>query len=238
MENDEKNDILITNQEIFKCDFEGQNVKNSPKYQTWEQSMKGIYGNNGKLFKCPQDKIYYYYTNEDCKRTYYLGSCPICKKSICHFCHTYCQDIYFENGSCCLKRKIKCMFLQDKLIYISQSKYHEDMFPYKKAFVIFFIPFLSFLNFIGRIQTSFFYKLSFTKDKLDENGNYITYANVLDHKDLIITINIFAAVLLTLPFFIINIYIIIIVWLFSFPIKLIPIRLFLGFIYGYFLFSW
>ena len=204
MENDEKNDILITNQEIFKCGFEGQNVKNSPKYQTWEHSMKEIYGNNGKLFKSPQDKIYYYYTNDDCKRTYYLGLCPICKKNICHFCQTYCQDLYFENGSCCLKRKIKCMFLQDKLIYLNKSK-HKDMFPYKKAFIIFFIPFLNFLNFIGRIQTSFFYKLSFTKDKFDENGYYVTYKNIFDHKELIITINIFAEVLLTLPFFIINI---------------------------------
>ena len=234
MENNDKKDILITSNKIFKYDFDGQNVKNTSKFQTWEHSMKEIYGNNGKLFKCLFDKIYYYSTNDDCKNSYYLSPCPICKKNSCYFCSTFCKDVYGQKGSCCIKRRIKCIFLQDKLIYVSQNQNEENINLYKKAFIIFFIPFLSFLIFIGRIQSSFFYGLTYTKYKLDEKGCYIPYKETLSHKNkyLVVTINVVAASFLTIPFLIINIYIIIIVWIFSIPIKLIPIRHFIGIIYG------
>ena len=62
-----------------------------------------------------QKIIFFFYRSiEECNRyPLYQVNCPVCKQYICFYCHRYVNDDFKENGTCCLKRKIKCMFNQD-----------------------------------------------------------------------------------------------------------------------------
>lgn len=241
MENDEnKNEILVQNNDnsnrIFKLDYEGQNIENNNNFIQWKQSMLSIYGNNTKFFKCLKDNILFC-KNDDLNHDifFYQNICPICQNRICYYCSRYGRDIFFENASCCLKRKIKYIFIRDKYFFLNQNINVESRrILFKQYFIIFLIPIAGFLLFIARIQTSFFYKLLMKNTILRDDGILPSYKNHLNKKDLVITINIIFSCILAIPFLIINIYTILLVLLISVPFKLIPLKIILGIAFGRF----
>ena len=221
---------------IFKLDYKGQKIENNKMYDKWKQSMITKFGNDGKFIFCQKDDIYFYISHNDyINSSSYQSVCPLCSKPICYYCSRFISDVYYENGSCCLKRKIKYIFNHDIHTYINQTDRQKELYPYQKFLKIFLIPFLSFLYFIARIHISFFYKLTMKNSQLDDNGYLAIYKNNLLYKNFFITLDIISSAFLTIPFIIINIYIIIIVLLISFPFKLIPLKYFLGIIYGTFI---
>ena len=241
MENEEnKCELLVKTSEdlnrAFKLDYEGQSIENNNKFEKWKQLMLTKYGNDAKLFKRLKDNIYFYSSNRDYFNNinFYQSKCPICNNPICYYCSRYCRDCYFENASCCLKRKIKYIILKDTSVYINPTN-EETRKYFKKYLIIFLIPIVNFLYFVARIQCSFFYKLAMKNSKLEEHGYLTTYVNHLDKKDLFITINIIFTSFLVIPYFIMHIYIILFILLISFPFKLIPLKSIIGIAYSQFI---
>jgi len=72
------------------------------KFKLWKELMLKKYGKDAKLFRCIQDKILFYSSyDENINDSIYLHRCPICKKSICHFCSII---VTFDDDMCCYKR--------------------------------------------------------------------------------------------------------------------------------------
>ena len=117
MENDDKNEIFTEDKEfnldnVFKLDYENQNYKDKQQFQNWQNSMFKKYGDNARLFKCVDDNILFYTSDEDCKNyPLFKSTCPCCKGDVCYYCHRSSKDSY-GNGTCCLSRKFYCLFFK------------------------------------------------------------------------------------------------------------------------------
>ena len=188
--------------------------------------MKKIYGNDAKLFKCKKDKIFYYATLSDCKKTpLYKIKCPICKSSTCYFCSKD-TDYIHDSGKCCLHRRIYCLFLQDAFDIINQEcNFFYDVLKY------FIIPLVSAIYFIGLVSACFFYKL-YLANKESNNGYISNYEgrlkkNILIFK-LVIAINVAFAIMLSIPLFLYDIYFKIFLILISLFSKNYPMKYYFG----------
>ena len=195
-----------------------------------EKTMLDIYGNNAMLFKCLKDKIYFYTSYEECKSyPVYQSVCPVCEDPICYYCSRYESDEYSENGTCCLQRKIKCMFNQDCYRYIQPINYEEEILSYKQAFISFIIPVIHLFTLITQIQGIFYYKLIVKDKKRKKNmGFHPRYFLYVDAYDYIVMINMATSILLVIPLFFIHIYFIIFMIIISLPFKFIPLKYLLG----------
>ena len=77
-----------------------------------------------KLFNCLIDDIYFFSSVEDFKSyPFYRQQCPICKKQVCFYCSNfiYENDNDIHKGNCCLKRRLKYLFIYDGYIYINHT---------------------------------------------------------------------------------------------------------------------
>ena len=82
-----KTNNLIINSElpenIFKLEYFNQNLNDNVEYQKWNNLMIKKYGRKAKLFKCQDDDILFYTSNEDCKsHPFYQSVCPYCNNTI------------------------------------------------------------------------------------------------------------------------------------------------------------
>ena len=233
MENDEEdNQNLLLN--TFKKEYDNQNLTHNITFLKWEQSMKNKYGGNAILFKCKKDDIYFYVSYSECiKHPVYKSNCPKCHKNICYYCSRDLPDYYNENGTCCLKRKIKCMFNQDCYRYINPINTESGIIPIKKAFLSFIIPVVNLLTIITQIQGILYYKL-IPKKVIFEDSQIKRYYEQSQLYDYIVTVNIGIAFILVIPLFIIHIYYIIFMLLISLPFKFIPLKYLLGIHYATF----
>ena len=240
MENDEKKYELLVNNDIpnhiFKLDYGGQKFEKNKNYLEWKNLMLSKYGNNGKLSKCLLDNILFYSNDIGNKDLFFQTICPICNNPICNYCFRYCSDSYYERASCCLKRKIKYIFYKDSVLYINHLNDERIYKIYKEFFTIFFTPITSFLYFVARIQTSFFYKMSMKNSQIKSYGLSI-YADHLNKKHLFIFINMVTFYAMIIPFFILHIYFILFVIIISAPFKLIPLKSIIGMLYGRFIWN-
>ena len=235
MENDKINKELYdeeydsSNDSYYKPEFEGQTLNdNNVEFFKWKESMLLKYGKNAKLFKCLIDDIYFYTSDEDCKKyPIYQAECPKCLRNICFFCSRNIEDMFGENGTCCLSRKIKCMFYQDCYRFINPVHIEEEMPSYKKAFLGFIIPVLNLLTLITQIQGIYFYKLAMKNGEI-KNGKVERYYLHLKIYDYVVFINIGIAFSLVIPLFIIYLYFVIFILLISIPFKFIPLKYILG----------
>ena len=245
MEN-EKNDIALIDQDndyndisnkiYFKLEYHGQKINDKNiEFLKWKKSMLKIYGENAKLFKCLKDDILFYSTIKDCKSyPFYRHTCPKCKEHICFYCSkiVYESDYYNDKGICCLKRRLKYLFLHDGYIYINpiSKRYHNK---YIKAFKYFITPIISFLLLSGTFQRILFERLAFKNGKINK-GKMETYEKHLSkysrHKALII--NDCCSIVLSIPLFVIDIYFIIFILIISIPFKFIPLKYLLGLFYA------
>ena len=71
--------------------------------------------------------------------------------------------------------------------------------------------------------------------KLDEKGYLPLYKYNTENADFIFNMNFFLCILLTIPLFIINIYIILFTFIISVPFKYIPLKYIVGIAYGSFI---
>ena len=154
MENEDKNIGLIQNESevpnainIFKPSYENQKLDNNADFQKWKSSMIKKYGDKGKLYKCPINKIYFYTSDEE-SGIYHKneGFCPICKRRICFFC---LQFIPIDDYNCCLKRKFREMY-KSGIEYCNTNI--RDYGDYEeRALKYFLIPGVNFIFLIGVI---------------------------------------------------------------------------------------
>ena len=232
MENEEdKTNFLITNN-IFKKDYENQKLNDSNlKFFNWKKSMQKIYGENAILFKCIKDNIYFFASYEECmKHPVYKSICPKCNVEICYYCSRNLKDKYYnENGTCCLRRKIKCMFNQECYRYINPINQEDDIHSFKTAFTLFIIPVISLLTIIAQIQGILYYKLYIKNGK---NKQIVMYYEHLKYYSLVELINMGLGIILVIPLFIIHIYFILFILLISLPFNFIPLKYILGLHYA------
>ncbi len=156
----ENTDIFMEHENIFQIDYEGQNLQKSEAFIKWQDEMKKRYGNDAKLFKCNKDKIYYYGSIQDCKTIpLYKVKCPICKYTNCYYCSRHFRDIY-DYGNCCIYRKIHCLFFQSKNSFTIDRERNE--YTYHQEYIIFLLPFISFMFFVELFYIYFYYQLYFS----------------------------------------------------------------------------
>ena len=206
MENESNNIEQFINEpgNKFQIEFVGQNLEKNESFIKWKNKMKEIYGNDAKLFKCRKDKIYYFGKKSDClKNPLYKIKCPICQLGNCYFCSKHTSDSY-DVGYCCLYRRLYCLFFQKNI--------HSDEENFDDMFNFFIIPLFSFIYFVGIVSGLLFYKLNLANyEPTDKMIDYIpNYESHLDPSSLTFTIiivfNVAFAVMLSFPFFILDIY--------------------------------
>ena len=228
MENEE---ILINNVEIFKLDYENQNLKSNSNYEKFKNNIKKKYGNDAKLFRCKLDKIIFYY---DCsKYPYYTAKCPKCQKFMCYFC-SYGRK--YTEEYCCIRNKIYYLFNVDALIFVDKYPRQIDFaINIKNVLIILLIPLINISYIIGFIHSILFYRLLYKKSLLN-NQNEDRYVQVITDKSYACCIIIFAfdglgSILLSIPLFILSIYFFILLILISLPFNFYPLKYFFGMIY-------
>ena len=162
----EENTLNLEN--AIKLDYDNQKLDGNAEFEKWKNLNIKKYGQNYRLFKCLLDKLVFITTKEDCKSfPFYQSKCPKCQKPICYFCNRYAHDS-FGNGTCCIRRRICCMILQEGFRYIKPYKeiYIGD---FKDSLKKFIIPVFNFLYFTAEIQCAFFYKLTTKNAKIRES---------------------------------------------------------------------
>ena len=243
MENDEKFTNFIERNEsnldnIFKLEFKDQNYKNNLKFISWRDSMIRKFGRNAKLFKCILDNILFYTTNKDCKNyPFYKSTCPCCNQEICFFCYRASSDSY-GNGTCCLGRKIYCIFFQDGLRLINPVHPEKDYKPkFKNLLKFYFIPGVNLLFFMAQMHIQLFYKLALKNDMPKTKGDYLLNYEDRYHKNYL-TLQIFVVIdaafslILTISYLILNLLFILLLTIISLPFKLYPMKYYMGIAYG------
>ena len=217
MENEKDNSNLIdinskVSDIVFIPDYVGQSINNNISFLNWKESMLKKYGSNAKLFKCLKDNIFYYTSFIECiNYPIYQSICPKCKNEICFYCSRNIQDYFEETGTCCLGRKIKCIFYQDCYRYINPIYQEENINSFNEAFISFILPIINIFTYIEHIQGILYFKLA-TK----ESQQYIKverYFQHLKYYSCIELINYFIGIILVIPLFIIHIYFIIFILL-------------------------
>ena len=212
--------------EIFRPEYENQKIKNNQNFINWENSIFKKYGNDAKLFKCTKDKIYFYTSNKDCMDyPFYACRCPVCNYFICYYCLGRTDHDHAEFGQCCIRRRLYYSFHYDglELLKPNESGDNDEVF----ALLLFIIPFISMVFSIGAISALLFYKMEF----YDGNRFYCYEGRIKNNAITFATffvLNLLFAVVLSIPFFFLNIFVLIVLWLISIPFKLIPVKFVAG----------
>ena len=176
------------------------------------------YGNSARLFKCTVDKIYFYDSNKDCmENPYYSSKCPTCNNIICYFCFRNSTSIDMELGKCCIRRRLYYLFHLEGPI-------KDFKYGINSGIIIYLIPFLNMIFIIGGIFYIFFYNMIFFHDNKSTSYEIRIRTKYCITFNLLFVINVFFAVALSICFLIYNIYFILIIWMISFPFRLIPIK--------------
>lgn len=179
------------------------------------------YGNTDKIFYCSEEGIYFLASKK--QKNYYLNylvKCSECNKSYCFFCSKYFENIKkFEY--CCFKR-----FLLHKLFgKFSEFIYQTD---YNYAFILFYFPTFIYIFIIAACSAGLFYKRGKKNDKY-------YYEFHLKNKDnptfiIVLVINSLFAILLSIAHISLSIFIVLLIFLISIPLKFIPIKIIFGFL--------
>ena len=224
MENDFNSNLTkyeLEKEKIFNLDYENQKVDNNKDYEKWKDSMINFYGNDGKLFRCLKDKILFYSGNNGNSAGFV--KCPICNNFICTYC-SYSSKFDDEDIMCCFKRVIATIFK-----YRAQ-KYAEKEFKKNCENTIIIIPgcnfFIIYYIFCVIILCSLPSKESKQKkDKLEIPPIF--------NSTVFILIFVLMGLLLTIPFFNVNVIFLIFIFLISIPIHFYPIKFFVGIFHNF-----
>ena len=209
-------DLINRNENIYKLDYENQNIDDNINILKWKQLMLTKNNNNKHLilFKCKKDKILFYDNYYD---NNYLGFCPICKEYICYFCSFYNKS---KNSDliCCLKRLINIRF------FIYGPKYTKKNDLSNCISICLLIPGINFIMtgmYIVIIISGEIAKEKTKKHQILESAN-------LESKTPFLMTEVLMPFVLLIPFFILNTYFILGFIIISIPLKFIPIKYYLG----------
>ena len=207
MENDDKAKELINSKtdadNIFIQDYENQNIENNNKFIKWKELMNQKYPNNGRLYKCPFEKLFFYEERKDG----YNVICPSCKKSLCCFCLKPVIEAWY--AKCCITRKLYIMHYQGVTFSELEERKNSHFYDYEKETISFLIPIINFSFFIAILYNAFLFKIS--SEHYDENNNenisYFEYYKTKSVVRLIIFMVIIGitALVLLIPFFIFDV---------------------------------
>ena len=206
-------DIVDEKENIFRLDYENQNIDDNIHVLQWKQLMLKKYeGNkNLKLFKCQEDNILFYDNFFD---NNYLGFCPICNKYICYYC-LYPNQAKESYVFCCLKRLIyTCVF-------INGPKYTKMNNLCTAISICLLIPGVNF--FMTGIFLGVFMEETVANQKLKKNK--ILKIIALERNIYLKTLT---SLILMIPYLIMNAYFILGLILISIPFKLIHLKYYFG----------
>ena len=197
---------------MFKFDYDNQNMDDNINFLKWKESIVEKNNNNKlKLFKCQEDKIFFYSSLED----YYLGLCPLCHQYICFFCLFPSQNNNRTSKICCLKRLMNICFC------INGPKYIKRNNLFTPFAICFLVPGIN-LFMSGIYITAIINNTANKKEKIDKKFEPPFF------EDKYIFYLIFIFFVLAIPFFFLNTYLILGLILISIPFKLIPLKYYLG----------
>ena len=203
--------IDINNENFFELDYEGQDLKTNNKFQSWKKKMINLYGKKSKMYKCIYDNTYFYTSN------IYEGEgeCPLCKKYICYYCS-------LNEYECCARGNIYHMMFQDGAHFIGYK--HDEEYCF--IFVRFLFPIYTFCYLSGILSKNLFYVVYKETGKEKPNDCYFDESNCACMTSIFI--NAGFALVLSLIFFLHDIYFKILLILFSLFCKNYPLKWYLG----------
>ena len=213
--------------EYFMKVYDKQNLKNNPNYLNWKKSKKKKHGKNAKFIRCKKDNIIFACSDESLKKKpIYRSNCPVCNNPICYFCSRSAGG-----KICCVKLSLMIMFLENGFKFIRMEENVENQQDYKFKFILFILPFINLFLFIHEIQLSLFYGIVPKESEI-----YYDYLYQLEEKDYCISSLVFGItmafdILLSIPYFILSIYFMFLLLIFSAPFKNYPLKYFIGIAY-------
>ena len=200
---------------VFRFDYDSQKMNDNINLLKWKKSIlkKNNNDRNLKLFKCQEDKIFFYNSNKD----NYLGLCPICGKNICYFCLFPYKDNKKSDIICCLKRLFHVCFFINGPNYIKRNN------VFTSFAICFLIPgFNIFMG--GNYLTLIINDIANQKKK---KINHVLESQFYEEKYYFI-FPLFMYFVLVIPFFFLNAFFILGLILISIPFKFIPLKYYLG----------
>ena len=238
MENEQNDKITEFDTDLdngFKIDYKNQILKNNAQFINWKKSMIKKYGNDARLFKCSQDNLLFFTSNNECKNNFFGINCPSCKRKICYFCSRFSQNEMFI-GNCCLKRGIYYVIFDYGKSYF--SKYNDGLDPPPASFIkLFFTPFFYIQFFITMCLKFCFLGLPMKNAEDKDDGILTTYEDYYktNHKisyQIILFLFRCFFCFLPVPYILIDIEFHIFLLIISLPFKGYPICYYFGIIFG------
>ena len=216
MEVEEQNqdlEINLLDNYCYKILYPNQNYKKSIEYQKWKSSIEKKIGSNGIEIFCNKDKIVIFKKYENLEQI----KCPICNGYFyyCPNCKSYQKCL-----NCCSKSLIKKLLKDERLKnYMNLKDNKEERSDFIIYFIIMFIPFLS--NMVIYIYINHILYFGIGKNGI-ENGNR-KFNSTLKFLQIFSMFGIFIS--LSLIYMILHYIFYLIIFFFSLPFKLFPIKL-------------
>ena len=224
MENE--NYLIRAESNIFRLDYNEQNINSNLDFLKWKKSMLENYGKDAKLFHCLEDKIYFCVSKKEFD---YNNACPICKRGICYFCNSNGS----HEGCCCIRYKFYSMIFEDSKIYIEHPESHFYSYcGHKLTFdmLMFLIPIVNIIWIIGLLHSSFYYSLDKFKGKEPIRNQY--FQSIEDKHEkvlfLLAAVNAGFAIFIVIPFWSYALLYSLIIDLLSFLSNFYPIKILAG----------
>ena len=229
MEVDEKfiNNLDIEKPElldVFKPEYEGQNVEESLDFIKFKESMLKKYGKKAKKFYCKIDKIYFFYDYSKYPYEHFKGNCPLCNNGICYFCF---ESNYDEN--CCFKKKIYHLLNVDAMIFL------DNTYNFTDYLLFILVPYLNCLFFCWGIHALIYELKTNIKYYHYRVQRYYTFIQYIvgDNKHwnivgLIIFLDVFSVIILSIPFISLDIFFTLLLLIISIPFKFYPLKYLFG----------
>ena len=219
-----KEDKISLLEEVFKLDYENQNIENNIDFKKWKVKIEKENTNKIKIYKCKDCKICFYETiDDDTDFNEYYINCPICRKEICCFCYQYLKelDIFsrYLRGYCCLKRLISFIFFREKF---SDGEYPISAFIL--GYIAFIIPYINSRAFIICIIQNLFCLRTSKKNKNNTYSDYYLFdKKSYKNFNLIRVINVGFAFCCSISYLSLTLAFMVITFLFSIPFKMTPL---------------
>ena len=208
--------------DIFRFDYENQNIESTIDFKNWKAKMKKLYTDKVRIYKCNDCKICF------CEKEYhnkefndYSNNCPICKKEICCFCYKYIKGINdfsrYLRGYCCLRRLVSFIFFREKF---SDDNFSLIVFIF--AYIAFIIPYINSTGVILCIIQSLFCN---RKPKYPKyyDYHYYYYETKSKYYNTIKIINICFSFCMSICYLSFTLVFMIITFLMSIPFKMAPL---------------
>ena len=149
-------DSVLNKKLEFPEEYKGQ--KNNPIVKKWKSEILKKYGKGGEFYYCSSDELYYYADKDEAIKNV---ECPNCHQYCCPYCY-YSSDVDYGTANCCIKGRIRYMFLYNMYEYTNPKKVYKYI-PKGKPLSINYIPFISMCNFVASWSVILFWKLDFHK---------------------------------------------------------------------------